>query len=420
MSKTNLSRIAIAFVVLGLILSACGVRRANESNKVEVFSWWTDGNEAAGLEAMNQVFQAQYPDLEFVNAAAGDAESTARRVLTTRLQAGNPPDSWQGHAGQELIGAYVADEKIVPLNDIYKQEGWLDVMPTMMFPLISQDGNIYSIPVSIHRTNVLWYNPSVLEANGVSVPTTLQEWFADMDTLQAAGVTPLALGDRSTKMLLLETILLATLGPEKYYNLWDGSSDWTNADVTVALENYQKVLTYTDSDSDALTWQDAAQTVVNGDAAFYVMGDWVEGYFRELGKKPNTDYEWAPAPGSDGIFQFTSDSFVLAVEAPHRENTIAWLKVAGSKEGQEAFNLVNGSICPRIDCDESLFGKYQQSAMEDWSNSIIVGSLTYGVVANDSWKTDIDSALGLYLKDEDPAAFQTALAEACKNSGPCE
>ena len=420
MSKTNLWRIAIVFVVLAPILSACSARRANESNKVEVFSWWTEGKEAAGLEALNKVFQTQYPDLEFVNVTAGDAESTARRVLTTRLQAGKPPDSWQGHAGQELIGAYVADEKIVPLNDIYKEEGWLDIMPIMLFPLISQNGNIYSIPVSIHRTNMLWYNPSVLEANSVSVPTTLQEWFGDMDTLQAAGVTPLALGDRSTKMLLLETILLATLGPEKYYNLWDGSSNWTGADVTAALENYQKALTYTDSDSDSLSWQDTAQTVVNGDAAFYVMGDWVESYFRELGKKPNTDYDWAPVPGSDGIFQFMSDSFVLAVNAPHREGTIAWLKVAGSKEGQEAVNPINGSICARTDCDESLFSKYQQSAMEDWSSNIIVGSLTYGVVANDSWKTDIDSALGLYLKDGDLAAFQTALTDACKNSGPCE
>ena len=69
-------------------------------DQVEVFSWWTGGGEAAGLEAMIEVFKAKYPDIEFVNAAvAGGAGTNARAVLATRLQAGDAPDSWQGHAG---------------------------------------------------------------------------------------------------------------------------------------------------------------------------------------------------------------------------------------------------------------------------------------------------------------------------------
>ena len=99
-------------------------------SEVEVFSWWTGGGEAAGLEAMIGVFNEQYPDIKFVNSAvAGGAGTNARAVLATRLQANEPPDSWQGHAGQELIGTYVAAGQIEPLNDLYAEEGWLDVMP---------------------------------------------------------------------------------------------------------------------------------------------------------------------------------------------------------------------------------------------------------------------------------------------------
>lgn len=400
-----------------LILSACGPK----ASKVEVFSWWTGGGEAAGLEAMIKVFNAKYPNIEFINAAvAGGAGTNARAVLATRLQAGDPPDSWQGHAGQELIGTYVAGNQIKPLNDLYQSEGWLAVMPQTLIPLISDNGNIYSVPVNIHRANVLWYSPSVLEANGVSVPTTMDEWFAAMDTLQAAGVTPLALGEQWTKMHLMETVLLGTLGPDKYNGLWTGATDWGSAEVTKALENYQKVLTYANSDSASLSWQDAAKLVVDGDAAFNVMGDWAEGYFRELGKTPKTDYGWAPVPGSVGVFQFLSDSFVLAVGAPDEEAAIAWLKVAGSKEGQEAFNPVKGSICARTDCDKNLFGEYLQSAMDDWASNTVVGSLTHGVVANDSWKSEIDTALGLFIQDGNLANFQSALVAACKNSGPCK
>ncbi|GER79600.1 MAG: ABC transporter substrate-binding protein [Anaerolineales bacterium] len=417
MNKKTFALLSV-LVILSLALSACG---AKKSDQVEVFSWWTGGGEAAGLEAMIKVFKAQNPGIEFVNAAvAGGAGTNARAVLATRLQAGDPPDSWQGHAGQELIGTYVAGKQIEPLNGLYDAEGWLSVMPKTLIPLISKDGNIYSVPVNIHRANVLWYNPKVLADNNVAVPTTMDEWFAAMETLKTAGVTPLALGEQWTKMHLLETVLLGTLGADKYNGLWDGSTDWGSAEVKTALDNYAKTLTYANSDSASLSWQDASQLVINGDAAFNVMGDWAEGYFRELGKAPKTDYGWAPTPGSVGVFQFLSDSFVLAVGAPHRDAANGWLKVAGSKAGQEAFNPVKGSICARTDCDKALFGEYLQSAMDDWASNTVVGSLTHGVVANDSWKSEIDTALGLFIQNGDVAAFQNALVAACKASGPCK
>ncbi|MBP1704071.1 MAG: putative transporter substrate binding protein, partial [Chloroflexi bacterium] len=71
-------------------------------------------------------------------------------------------------------------------------------------------------------------------------------------------------------------------------------------------------------------------------------------------------------------------------------------------------------------CDKSLFGVYLQSAMDDWSTDTVVGSLTHGVVANDSWKTEIDTALGLFLADNSVDNFQSALTSACQTSGPCQ
>ena len=392
------------------------------ADTVEVFSWWTGGGEAAGLEAMIEVFAEKYPDITFENAAvAGGAGTNARAVLATRLQAGDAPDSWQGHAGQELIGTYVAADQLEPVNFLFEENGWLDVMPETLIPLISQDGNIYSVPVNIHRANVMWYNPTILADNGIEPPTTLDDWFAAMDALQAAGMdAPLAMGEQWTAMHLFETVLLASLGPDGYEALWDGSGDWGSLEVTAALEDYAKVLTYVNSDASALTWQDASQLVVNGDAAFNVMGDWAEGYFREIGFEPNTGYGWTPVPGTNGNFQFLSDSFVLPKGAPHRDAAIAWLTVAGSIEGQDAFNPVKGSIPARSDADRSLYGEYLLSAMDDWASDRVVGSLTHGVVANDAFKSEIDTSLGLFLADGNVEGFQSALVAACASSGPCQ
>jgi glucose/mannose transport system substrate-binding protein len=389
---------------------------------VEVFSWWTGGGEAAGLDAMIEVFGEVYPNVEFVNAAvAGGAGTNARAVLATRLQAGDAPDSWQGHAGQELIGTYVAADQLEPLNFLYEEKGWLDVMPETLIPQISQDGNIYSVPVNIHRANVLWANPDVLAENGIEMPTTLDEWFSAMDALQEAGMAePLSMGEQWTAMHLFETVLLASMGPDAYNGLWDGSNDWSGPEVTQALEDYAKILTYTNSDASALSWQDAGQIVIDGDAAFNVMGDWQEGFFRELGSVPQEGYTWAAVPGTEGNFQFLSDSFVLPVGAPNRDAAIAWLTVAGSQAGQDAFNPVKGSIPARSDGDVSLYGEYLQSAMDDWASNNVVGSLTHGVVANDSWKSEIDTAMGLFLGTDDVAGFQSALVDACASSGACQ
>jgi glucose/mannose transport system substrate-binding protein len=111
---------------------------------------------------------------------------------------------------------------------------------------------------------------------------------------------------------------------------------------------------------------------------------------------------------------------VLPTGAPNRDAAIAWLTVAGSKEGQDAFNPVKGSIPARSDGDKALYDEYLQSAMADWAKDVVVGSLTHGVVANDSWKSEIDTALGLFLLGKDVPGFQSSLVAACVASGPCQ
>jgi glucose/mannose transport system substrate-binding protein len=399
------------------------------TGQVEVFSWWVGPGEADGLAAMVKVFNQQYPGIKFVNAAvAGGAGTNARAVLATRLSANDPPDSWQAHAGQEIIGTYVAAKQVDPLDDFFQQQGLNDLLPKTLIPLISQDGHPYSVPVNIHRSNVMWYNPKVLQAAGITAaPTTWDEFFADCDKIKATGKTCLALGPEWTAMHLFENVMLGTMGADKWGGLWTGTTDWASADVTKGLQNFAKALTYVNSDHASLSdWQPAAQIMINGDAAFNIMGDWAYGYFANpapngLALKPHQDFDWAPTPGTKGVFLFLADSFVKPSNGKNLDGTMAWLTVAASKAGQEAFNPLKGSICARTDCDQSLFSEYSQQAAKDWSTDTVAGSLTHGVVANDSWKTVIDTALGLFVAN--PAAvdvFQQALVAACKAEGACK
>ncbi|MEA5077829.1 MAG: ABC transporter substrate-binding protein [Anaerolineaceae bacterium] len=448
MPKKSVTFVIALVVIASMLLSACATATqapateapaatevpATEApaakQQVEVFSWWTGGGEAAGLDAMIKIWQAKYPDIEFVNAAvAGGAGSNAKAVLATRLSAGDPPDSFQGHAGQELIGTYVKAGQLEPLDDLYKANGWYDVFPATLIPLISADGHPYSVPVNIHRANVMWYNPKVLAQYNVTAPdaSSFQSWIDSMDALQKAGMQyPLALGEQWTVVQLYETVLLATVGPQTYTDLWNGAADWNSDGVKESLVNFAKVMTYANTDYATLTWQDASKLVADGDAAFNVMGDWADGYFEgsvdggNLGLAEKTDFDWMPVPGTKGSYDFLSDSFVLPVGAKDRDAALAWLTLCGSKEGQDAFNPVKGSISARSDSDASLYNPYLQSAMADWKSDVVVGSLWHGVVANDTWKAAINDAFGKFLTDGDQASLQATLVSSCAADGPCK
>ncbi|HMK09095.1 MAG TPA: ABC transporter substrate-binding protein, partial [Anaerolineales bacterium] len=290
---------------------------------VEVFSWWVGPGEADGLAAMVKIFQSQYPNEQFVNAAvAGGAGTNAKAVLATRLQAGDPPDSWQAHAGEATV-AYADAKQIQALDDFFKSSGFANVLPPALIPLISKDGHPYSVPVNIHRSNVMWYNPKVLSAAGVTIPAggfkTYDEFFAACDKIVAAGKTCLALGPAWTAEHLFENVMIGSLGADGWNKLWEPGADWGSAAVTTALNNYAKALSYTNSDAASLSdWQPAAQLMTNGDAAFNIMGDWAYGYFANqppngLALTPHTDFDWTSPPGTPGVFVFLADSFVLPV-----------------------------------------------------------------------------------------------------------
>jgi glucose/mannose transport system substrate-binding protein len=390
------------------------------SGEFEFFSWWTGGGDSEGKQALLDLFAEQNPDVEIIDSAvAGGAGTNAQAVLADRLLADDPPDSYQRHAGAELLADIEAGE-VEDLTSLWEEEGWLDVFPDTLVDMITVDDKIYSVPVNVHRSNVLWYNPAVLEEVGIAAPpTTWDEFLSQAQTLEAAGKTALTIGPLWTQQHLLENVLLGELGAEAYAGLWDGSTDWESSEVIAALDTYTEVLSHTNIDEGAADWQPALDPIIEGDAAYNVMGDWAVAYFEtEKGLTFEDGYNVAPSPGTDGVFNFLSDSFTLPVDASHRDIALEWLKLAGSKEGQDTFNPVKGSIPARTDPDESLYDGYLAQPLADWNDdsTTIVGSLAHGAVADNAWKAEIDSALGEFVESGDSAAFAAAVKQAYEDT----
>ncbi len=391
------------------------------SGDLEIFSWWTTGGEAAGLQALFKLYPSQCPgNVNIVNSTvAGGGGANARQVLTTRMLGNDPPGSFQVHMGHELIDTWVTTDRMQPLDDLFKSQGWNEVFPKGVLDIVSYNGHPYSVPVNIHRANVLWYNKTVFSSNGLTPPTTMADFFTAADALKAKGITPLALGDVDAfaSIQLMETVLLGSLGAESYNGLWTGTTDWNSAKVTDALNNFKKMLGYVNSDHSSLSWDQANDLVIKGKAAMTIMGDWLEGDNKAKGF---SDYGWLPSPDTAGVYDALSDTFGLPKGAKNADAATCWLKLVGSKAGQEAFNPLKGSVCARNDCNPALFDAYLQSAMTDWKTNKIVPSLAHGAAAKPGWLSDISDAVTSFVASKDSGQLQSRLAAACKNAGVCK
>lgn len=270
----------------------------------------------------------------------------------------------------------------------------------------------------MHRSNVVWVNPAVLDEGGVShdAPADLDAWLADMETLKGAGVeTPLAVGTAPwTQLHLFESVLLAELGTDEYNALFtDG--DWGADGVRSAIDKYAELLSYANTGG-ADDWPQATDMVIDGKAAYNVMGDWAVAQFTQRDKQEGTDYLYWPTPGTDGTFLFLADSFTLPKGAKNPEGAKDWLNTVGSAEGQLAFNLAKGSIPARTDVAPDEFPPYQQSAMESFKNDAVASSIAHGAAVQMAWSADISTAISKFWTDKDADSLHEGLKQAAESN----
>jgi len=402
--KKKVLAILVIFLIATAVVFAAGAKEKKDANTIEIFSWWTAGGEADGLDAMFKEFNKKNPELEIINATvAGGAGTNAKAVLATRMQGGNPPDTFQVHAGHELIDTWVTTGFMEPITFILRDAGFLDMFPADVIDIISYQGEVYSIPVNIHRSNVMWYSPKLFAQFNLEPPKTMDDFFRVAEVFKRNGIPALALGDNESwaDTHLLESVILASLGPDRYRDLWNGKIKWNDPQVRQALTNYARMMEYTNRDHAALANMDAAGYVAEGKAAMNVMGDWAAGYYYSQNFKQGEDWDWIPSPGTGGVFIMLSDSFGLPKNAPNRENVIKWLELCASKEGQDAFNPIKGSIPARIDGDRSKYDRYLNAAMDDFATDAIVASVAHGAAISEPWLTRVNDIMAAFTTDLD-------------------
>jgi glucose/mannose transport system substrate-binding protein len=148
------------------------------------------------------------------------------------------------------------------------------------------------------------------------------------------------------------------------------------SDTMVAVFDQMRTLRgYVDEGFPGRDWNLATSMVMNGEAAFQIMGDWAKGEFLAAGKVPGEDFLCAPAPGN--AFILNSDSFVMF--KVKGDDWVEGQKVLASlimSPGfQETFNLAKGSIPARVDVPLDKFDICAQKSHADLTAAVAAGTL---------------------------------------------
>jgi alpha-glucoside transport system substrate-binding protein len=337
----------------------------NAQGSVTVMGVWT-GAEAEAFQKMVAPFEEETGiKVEFT----GTRDLPA--ILTTRVQAGNPPDvSAMPNPGQML--QFAKEGRLVPLASFMDRETLLTQYSDAWLDLGSYDGELYSIFISADLKSMVWYSPKAFAAAGYEVPSTWEELMALSDKMVADGNTPWAIGLESGAASgwpgtdWIEDIMLRIAPPETYDAWVNHEIAWTNENVMKAFEIFgditqnseyvyggpNAVLTIPFGDSADALFTDPPNAYMHRQATF-IKGFILE-HFPDL--VPGEDFDFFPFPAIEEEYGTpalgAADMLAMFNDTPEAR---AFMEYVASAKAQGIWVGELGKLAPNQNVDPSVY-----------------------------------------------------------------
>lgn len=355
--------------------------------KVLMLHQWASGSDAASIAKLGEMFTAKGGVWEQTAIAGHTANTLAK--LRADVVAGNAPAAVQ-LKGPE-IGEWNATGGTADMDELANAEGWDKVVAPELLPVMKPEGKWVAAPMNIHRINWLWGNKAAMEAAGVTeLPKTWADFNAACEKAIAAGKICLAhLSADWTDATTFETVVYGQ-DLDLYRKAFvEGDVDALRSEGMIKAFDQMKLMVskYMDPAIAGRDYDTASNMMANGDALFFIMGDWEIGVLKAVGKNPSEDILCGQAPtdwGKPG-FILNSDSVVFFKQndPDFQEGQKLLASTILSPEFQTVFNISKGSIPARLDVDLSNgFNPCQQVSQKDLQASIEAGTLVRSMAHN--------------------------------------
>lgn len=347
-----------------ILLGAVGLAQADDKLKAEVFTSWTSGGEGRAVDAIKKEFEKRGGVWESSTVAGFE---NANAAFQNRLVAGDPPTAKQVVVGKDPA-EFIEQGLMNPIDEVAAAGKWKDVLPKALYDYISYDGKVYLTPTGIHGESWMFYSKDAFAKAGIAEePKDWDAFFADMDKLKAAGLTPIAWGGQAwQEVKVFNMVLLSQVGMDGFMKIYADKDQaaLTSDGVKKTFEIFGKLRAYVDAGAPGRNWNDATAMVITGKAGVQFMGDWAKGEFTAAGKVADKDFGCAISPASPGLL-YISDAFgYMKTNDPNQDAAQKLLaEVVMDPAVQVDFSLNKGSIPVRTDIDKSKFDACTQKGM---------------------------------------------------------
>ena len=212
------------------------------------------------------------------------------------------------------------------------------------------DGKKWGVPYTYYQWGI-YYRADIFKEQGITPPKTWDELVAASAKLQAAGITPFAIG---TKALWptggwFDYMNLRVNGYEFHMDLTAGKIPYTDPKVKAVFDKWAELVEpgYFVKNHAALDWQDAIPLMVQGKAAMYLMGNFAVAPMIDGGLKPEqVGFMQFPeiTPGIPKAEDAPTDTFHIPTNAKNKEDAKKFLAFLASAEAQTAINKTLGQL----------------------------------------------------------------------------
>jgi N-acetylglucosamine transport system substrate-binding protein len=307
-----------------------------------------------------QMYQQRYPQAQIKHTAT----TQIGPEMQPRFVAGNPPDVLDDTGAQKIeYAVLVNDGQVSDLAPLLDAPSYDDpnvkVRDTLLPGVIEQGtfGDKFVALNYVYETYALWYSKPLFDQHGWQVPGTWDEMMALCEQIKAAGISPFAYGGTNAADYVLDLNLGAAIKQggldvvTKIDNLEPGS--WNQDTVLAATQGVEEMVRkgYFMPGSEGLKHTEAQTAWVQGKAAFYVSGSWLENEMKGISPDGFT-MTMAPVPVLDSgsampveaLRTQPAEAFLVPARAKNVNGGMEYLRMMLSKEGAAKFAELTASV----------------------------------------------------------------------------
>lgn len=345
----------VALVVL-VILAGCARDEADdeaaavdaepELSRLVINSNLSDPAPRAAFQTLVDGFQEEYPDIEVtLNTFDHEAYKTAIRNFLVS----DPPDVALWFAGNRM--KFFVDEGLfMDISDLWEEAGFNDSMASSR-PTLTVDGSQYGVPWGYYQWGI-FYRTDIFEQYGLDVPETWDEFLEVGDTLVANGITPVTIG---TKFLWtaggwFDYLNLRINGYDFHMELTGGEASYTDPRLDEVFEVWADLINrgFFLENHATYSWQEAQAPFINGQAAMYLIGNFMVPDMVSAGVVDNVGFFQFPVINpSVGLYEDAPmESYHIPTGAENVEEAKLFLEFASRPDILADFAYTVGNIPP--------------------------------------------------------------------------